>query len=45
MRELRYTTRNGIAVTRTVSKAPYRKGLKNLLRELDTYRGFYLSSG
>jgi anthranilate synthase len=45
MRELRYTTRNGIAVTRTVSKVPYRKGLKHLLRELDTYRGFYLSSG
>ena len=45
MRELRYTTRNGIAVTRTVSKVPYRKGLTHLLRELDTYRGFYLSSG
>jgi len=47
MRELRYTTRNGIAVTRTVSKVPYRKGkgLEHLLRELDTYRGFYLSSG
>jgi len=32
-------------VTRTKSKASYRKGLRHLLRELDTYRGFYLSSG
>jgi anthranilate synthase len=45
MRELRYTTRSGIAVTRTVSKIPYRRGLKPLLRQLDRYRGIYLSSG
>jgi len=45
MRTLRYVTPNGIAVTRTVSRMPYRKGLKLLLRELDTRRGFYLSSG
>ncbi len=45
MRQLRYITPNGIAVTRTLSRAPYRKGLRHLLRELDTSRGFYLSSG
>ncbi len=45
MRQLRYSTRGGIVVTRTLSKAPYRKGLKHLLRELDSRRGFYLSSG
>src|SRR6266545_2623780 len=28
-----------------MSKAPYRRGLKHLLRELDTHRGLYLSSG
>jgi anthranilate synthase len=45
MRQLQYTTPGGIRVTRTVSKAPYRKGLRHLLRELDTHRGIYLSSG
>ncbi len=45
MRQLRYTTRNGIGVTRTVTKVPFRKGLRHHLRDLDTYRGFYLSSG
>ncbi|MDP3000290.1 MAG: anthranilate synthase component I [Bryobacterales bacterium] len=45
MRLLQYTTPTGICVTRTASKAPYRKGLKHLLRELDTHRGIYLSSG
>jgi anthranilate synthase len=45
MRQLQYTTPGGIAVTRTVSKVPYRKGLKHLLRELDRHRGIYLSSG
>lgn len=45
MRELRYTTKSGIAVTRTVSRVPYRRGLKHLLRELDRRRGIYLSSG
>ncbi len=45
MRQLRYITPNGIAVTRTLSRAPYRKGLRHLLRDLDTSRGFYLSSG
>ncbi len=47
MRQIRYTTPHGIVVTRGVSKAPYKKGLglRHLLRELDAYRGFYLSSG
>jgi anthranilate synthase len=45
MREYRYTTPHGIAVTRTVSKISYRKGLRHLLRDLDLHRGIYLSSG
>jgi anthranilate synthase len=45
MRQLKYVTPSGIGVTRGVSKVPYKKGLKHLLRELDAYRGFYLSSG
>ncbi|PYT25760.1 MAG: anthranilate synthase component I [Acidobacteria bacterium] len=45
MRVIQYSTAHGITVTRTKSKASYRKGLRHLLRELDTYRGFYLSSG
>jgi anthranilate synthase len=45
MRQLKYSTRSGIVVTRTFSKAPYKKGLKHLLHELDSQRGFYLSSG
>jgi len=45
MGTLQYSTPHGITVTRTRSKASYRKGLKHLLRELDTCRGIYLSSG
>jgi anthranilate synthase len=45
MRQSRFTTRSGIAVTRSVSPVPFKNGLRHLLRELDTYRGFYLSSG
>jgi anthranilate synthase len=45
MREYRYTTPHGIEVTRTVSKANYRRGLKHLLGDLDQHRGIYLSSG
>ncbi len=45
MRTLQYSTPHDITVTRTCSKASYRKGLRHLLRELDTYRGIYLSSG
>src|SRR5215831_3249550 len=45
MREYRYTTPHGIEVTRTHSKANFRKGLVHLLRDLDRHRGIYLSSG
>src|SRR5258705_6415416 len=45
MRELRYSTRSGIAVTRVCSKVSFKKGLKGLLKDLDTHRGVYLSSG
>jgi anthranilate synthase len=45
MREYRFTTPHGIAVTRTATKAGFRRGLKHLLRDLDRSRGVYLSSG
>src|SRR5438093_5258207 len=45
MPDFRYTTPSGIQVTRTGSKIPFARGLKHLLRKLDTQRGIYLSSG
>lgn len=45
MRELCYATPNGVTVTRTASRTSFRSGLTRLLRELDTHRGVYLSSG
>jgi anthranilate synthase len=45
MSAYRYQTPHGIEVSRTVSKAGYRKGLKHVLRDLDRHRGIYLSSG
>lgn len=45
MRQIRFETRGGIVVTRAISKTSYKKGLRALLRELDTRRGIYLSSG
>ncbi len=45
MPQLRYTTPHGITVTRTGSKIPFRRGLGQLLTQLDTKRGVYLSSG
>jgi anthranilate synthase len=45
MREYRYTTPHGIQVTRSASKANFRKGLNHILRDLDQHRGIYLSSG
>jgi anthranilate synthase len=45
MRNLRYTTPAGIVVTRITSRLSFKRGLKHLLRELDTHRGIYLSSG
>src|SRR5512145_2985324 len=45
MKTLQYTTPHGIAVTRALTRMPYKKGLGALLRELDIARGIYLSSG
>ncbi|MFL6352747.1 MAG: anthranilate synthase component I [Bryobacteraceae bacterium] len=45
MSQLRYTTPHGITVTRSASKVPYARGLAWLLKQLDTKRGAYLSSG
>ena len=45
MPQLSYTTPHGITVTRTSSKISFARGLDTLLRELDTKRGVYLSSG
>src|SRR5437763_1894703 len=45
MRQLNYSTRSGIEVTRGTSKIPYQRGLRKLLQALDTRRGIYLSSG
>ena len=42
---MRYATPGGIAVTRSSSKIAYKHGLKAVLRQLDSYRGIYLSSG
>ena len=40
-----YSTPGGIAVTRSISKIPYARGLRSLMRKLDTQRGAYFSSG
>lgn len=45
MPQLRYTTPHGITVTRTASKIAYSRGLEQLLAQLDSTRGIYLSSG
>ncbi len=45
MPQLHYTTLHGITVTRSASKIPYARGLGRLLKQLDTSRGAYLSSG
>ncbi len=45
MPQLQYSSRSGIVVTRTASRAPFKKGLDALLHELDGHRGIYLSSG
>ena len=45
MREVHYQTPHGIDVSRITSKLPYRQGFGRFLRELDRYRGIYLSSG
>src|ERR1700738_1719759 len=43
--QLRYSTPSGIAVTRVVSRVNFKKGLKGLLKDLDSHRGVSLSSG
>src|SRR3569623_1842831 len=45
MRPETISTPSGITISRTISKVPYQKGLKALLRKLDPQRGIYLSSG
>ncbi len=45
MSQLRYTTPHGITVTRTKAKIPYGRGLDAILKQLDSRRGIYLSSG
>jgi anthranilate synthase len=45
MPQLRYTTPHGITVTRLSSKVPYERGLGHVLKQLDTRRGVYFSSG
>ncbi|MGC2656820.1 MAG: anthranilate synthase component I [Bryobacteraceae bacterium] len=45
MPQLRYSTPRGITVTRSASRLPYGCGLNHILKQLDTRRGIYLSSG
>jgi anthranilate synthase len=45
MRSEGYSTPGGIAVTRSITKIPYARGLHGLLHKLDTQRGVYFSSG
>ncbi|NDJ14138.1 MAG: anthranilate synthase component I [Acidobacteriia bacterium] len=45
MREVTYLTPGGISVRRTQTVLPFSKGLDRFLRQLDQYRGIYLSSG
>ncbi len=45
MPQLRYTTPHGLTVIRTSSKVAYGRGLSHVLKQLDTKRGVYLSSG
>ncbi len=45
MQDRRYQTPSGINVIRQVTPIPYERGLESLLRQMDDYRGIYLSSG
>ncbi len=45
MPELQYRTPHGISVSRRISRLPFKSGLDRYLRDLDQYRGIYLSSG
>lgn len=45
MPQLSYSTQRGITVTRSASRLPFSGGLDHILKQLDTKRGIYLSSG
>ncbi len=45
MQDRRYETPSGILVTRQVTPIPFDRGLGQLLRQMDDFRGVYLSSG
>jgi anthranilate synthase len=45
MRTESYSTPSGILVERTQSAVSFSRGLESLLRQLDTHRGIYFSSG
>lgn len=45
MPQLKYISPHGISVSRSFSKLPYARGLNHILKQLDSRRGFYLSSG
>ena len=45
MPQLRYHTPHGITVTRTETKLAFSRGLAHILKQLDTKRGAYFSSG
>ena len=45
MPQLRYHTPHGITVTRTETKLAFSRGLGHILKQLDTKRGAYFSSG
>ncbi len=45
MQQLRYITPHGITVIRRSSKVAYARGLQHVLKQVDTKRGAYLSSG
>jgi len=45
MPQLRYTTPHGITVTRSETKLAFSRGLAHILKQLDSKRGAYFSSG
>jgi anthranilate synthase len=45
MPQFQYTTPHGITVTRLSTKLPFTRGLDSILKQLDSKRGVYLSSG
>jgi anthranilate synthase len=45
MPQLHYTTPHGITVIRDKKRMNFSRGLKHILKQLDTKRGIYLSSG